>query len=142
MRNSLLTSVIPTASTGQILGNVEAAEPISSNLYVRRTLAGEFVVVNSHLLDDLLERGLWSEALKDKIMANRGSVKDLEEVPDDLKELYKTVWEIEQKVVIDMAADRGLFVDHSQSMNLFMARPTPAGLSSALVHAHKLGLKT
>jgi ribonucleotide reductase alpha subunit len=142
MRNSLLTSVMPTASTGQLLGNVEAAEAISSNLYVRRTLAGEFVVANSHLMADLVSRGLWGEAIKDQIMANRGSIQAIPEIPDDLKELYKTTWEIKQKVVIDMSADRGIFIDQSQSMNIFMSKPTPANLSSALVYAHKLGLKT
>lgn len=142
MRNSLLTCVMPTASTGHLLGNVEAAEALSSNLYVRRTLAGEFVVANTHLMDDLVKLGLWNDAMKDQIMTHRGSVQAIPEIPDDLKELYRTVWEIKQKVVIDMAADRGLFVDQSQSMNLFFVKPTPAALSSALVYGHKKGLKT
>ncbi|GAQ93137.1 hypothetical protein KFL_013200010, partial [Klebsormidium nitens] len=110
--------------------------------YVRRTLAGEFVVTNSHLMADLVRLGLWNESLKEQIMANRGSIQAIPEIPDDLKELYRTVWEIKQKVVIDFAADRGIFIDQSQSLNLFMAKPTPASLSSALVYGHKLGLKT
>jgi ribonucleoside-diphosphate reductase alpha chain len=142
MRNSLLTCVMPTASTGHLLGNVEAAEALSSNLYVRRTLAGEFVVANNHLMADLVRLGLWNDHMKEQILANRGSVQAIPEIPDDLKELYRTIWEIKQKVVVDLAADRGIFIDQSQSMNLFVARPTPASLSSALVYGHKKGLKT
>ena len=142
MRNSLLTCVMPTASTGHIMMNVEAAEPLNSNLYVRRTLAGEFVVANSYLMDDLLRLELWNERMKDQILANRGSIQAIPEIPEDLKELYKTVWELKQRVLIDMSADRGIYVDQSQSMNLFFSKATPTGLSSALVYAHKLGLKT
>ncbi|GAQ91624.1 ribonucleoside-diphosphate reductase [Klebsormidium nitens] len=142
MRNSLLTCVMPTASTGHLLGNVEAAEALSSNLYVRRTLAGEFVVANNHLMADLVRLGLWNDHMKDQIMANRGSIQAIPEIPDDLKELYKTVWQIKQRVVIDLAADRGIFIDQSQSMNLFWPKPTPGALSSALVYGHKKGLKT
>ena len=117
-RNSLLLAPMPTASTSQILGNNECFEPYTTNIYLRRTLAGEFVVVNKHLVNDLKERGLWSKEMKDLMVKANGSVQNIIDIPDDLKELYKTVWEMSQKTIIDMAADRGVYIDQSQSMNL------------------------
>lgn len=142
VRNSLLLAPMPTASTSQILGNNECFEPYTSNVYNRRVLSGEFVVVNKHLLNDLTELGLWNPAMKNKLIAENGSVQHIAEVPDDLKELYKTVWEIKQKTIVDMAADRGAFICQSQSLNLFMAEPNMAKLTSMHFHAWKSGLKT
>ncbi|QGN24263.1 ribonucleoside-diphosphate reductase subunit alpha [Elizabethkingia anophelis] len=142
VRNSLLLAPMPTASTSQILGNNECFEPYTSNVYNRRVLSGEFVVVNKHLLNDLTELGLWSPSMKNKLIAENGSVQNIDEVPDDLKELYKTVWEIKQKTIVDMAADRGAFICQSQSLNLFMAEPNMAKLTSMHFHAWKSGLKT
>jgi len=141
IRNSLLIAPMPTASTSQILGNNECFEPYTSNLYVRRTLAGEFVCVQRHLLRDLLKRGLWNAELKSKLIAANGSVQFLD-IPKDLKALYKTVWEIKGKVLIDMAADRGAFIDQSQSLNVFMPEPNFGKLTSMHFHAWKRGLKT
>ncbi|MDV3903022.1 ribonucleoside-diphosphate reductase subunit alpha [Elizabethkingia anophelis] len=142
VRNSLLLAPMPTASTSQILGNNECFEPYTSNVYNRRVLSGEFVVVNKHLLNDLTGLGLWSPAMKNKLIAENGSVQNIAEIPDDLKELYKTVWEIKQKTIVDMAADRGAFICQSQSLNLFMAEPNMAKLTSMHFHAWKSGLKT
>lgn len=142
VRNSLLLAPMPTASTSQILGNNECFEPYTSNVYNRRVLSGEFVVVNKHLLKDLTELGLWNPAMKNKLIAENGSVQNIPEVPDNLKELYKTVWEIKQKTIIDMAADRGAFICQSQSLNLFIAEPNMAKLTSMHFHAWKSGLKT
>ncbi|WP_068944910.1 ribonucleoside-diphosphate reductase subunit alpha [Chryseobacterium timonianum] len=142
VRNSLLIAPMPTASTSQILGNNECFEPYTSNVYNRRVLSGEFVVVNKHLLNDLTGLGLWSPAMKNKLIAENGSVQNIAEIPDDLKELYKTVWEIKQKTIVDMAADRGAFICQSQSLNLFMAEPNMAKLTSMHFHAWKSGLKT
>jgi ribonucleoside-diphosphate reductase alpha subunit len=141
-RNSLLLAPMPTASTSQILGNNECFEPYTQNIYLRRTLAGEFVVVNKHLVDDLKAVGLWSKEMKDLMVKANGSVQNIMDIPDDLKELYKTVWEISQKTIIDMAADRGVFIDQSQSMNLFVESPTLSKLSSMHFYAWKKGLKT
>jgi ribonucleoside-diphosphate reductase alpha subunit len=141
-RNSLLLAPMPTASTSQILGNNECFEPYTQNIYLRRTLAGEFVVVNKHLVDDLKAVGLWSKEMKDLMVKANGSVQNITDIPDDLKELYKTVWEISQKTIIDMAADRGVFIDQSQSMNLFVESPTLSKLSSMHFYAWKKGLKT
>ena len=141
-RNSLLLAPMPTASTSQILGNNECFEPYTQNIYLRRTLAGEFVVVNKHLVDDLKAVGLWSKEMKDLMIKANGSVQNIVDIPSELKELYKTVWEISQKVIIDMAADRGVFVDQSQSMNLFVESPTLSKLSSMHFYAWKKGLKT
>lgn len=141
-RNSLLLAPMPTASTSQILGNNECFEPYTQNIYVRRTLAGEFVVVNKHLVDDLKAVGLWSKEMKDLMVKANGSVQNIVDIPTNLKELYKTVWEISQKVIIDMAADRGVFIDQSQSMNLFVESPTLSKLSSMHFYAWKKGLKT
>lgn len=142
VRNSLLLAPMPTASTSQILGNNECFEPYTSNIYSRRVLSGEFVVVNKHLLKDLVKRNLWNENLKNKIMAANGSVQDIPEVPEDIKALYKTVWEIKQKTIIDMAADRGAFICQSQSLNLFIQSPNFAKLTSMHFYAWKKGLKT
>ena len=142
LRNSLLMAPMPTASTAQILGNNECFEPYTTNIYLRRTLAGEFVVVNKHLVEDLKRVGLWSKEMKDLMVKAGGSVQNIVDIPDDIKKLYKTVWEISQKCIIDMAADRGRFIDQSQSMNLFMESPTMSKLSSMHMYAWKAGLKT
>jgi ribonucleotide reductase alpha subunit len=142
LRNSLLLAPMPTASTAQILGNNECFEPYTTNIYLRRTLAGEFVVVNKHLVDDLKQLGLWSKAMKDLLIKADGSVQSITNIPEDIKDRYKTVWEISQKCIIDMAADRGRFVCQSQSMNLFMQSPTFSKLSSMHMYAWKKGLKT
>lgn len=142
IRNSLLLAPMPTASTSQILGNNECFEPYTTNIYLRRTLAGEFVVVNKHLVNDLKERGLWSREMKDLMVKANGSVQNIIDIPNDLKELYRTVWEMSQKTIIDMAADRGIYIDQSQSMNLFVESPTLSKLSSMHMYAWKTGLKT
>jgi ribonucleoside-diphosphate reductase alpha subunit len=142
LRNSLLMAPMPTASTAQILGNNECFEPYTTNIYLRRTLAGEFVVVNKHLVDDLKKAGLWSKEMKDLMVKAGGSIQNIVDIPDDIKKLYQTVWEISQKCIIDMAADRGRFIDQSQSMNLFMESPTLSKLSSMHMYAWKAGLKT
>jgi ribonucleoside-diphosphate reductase alpha subunit len=141
-RNSLLLAPMPTASTSQILGNNECFEPYTQNIYVRRTLAGEFVVVNKHLVDDLKSVGLWSKEMKDLMVKANGSIQNIIDIPANIKELYKTVWEMSQKIIIDMAADRGVFIDQSQSMNLFVESPTLSKLSSMHFYAWKAGLKT
>jgi ribonucleoside-diphosphate reductase alpha chain len=141
VRNSLLVAPMPTASTSQILGNNEAFEPYTSNIYTRRVLSGEFIVVNKHLLNDLVERGLWTESLKQELMRNNGSVQGLN-IPEDLKELYKTVWEMSMKDIIDMSRHRGYFIDQSQSLNLFMQDANYAKLTSMHFYAWKSGLKT
>ena len=142
LRNSLLMAPMPTASTAQILGNNECFEPYTTNIYLRRTLAGEFVVVNKHLVEDLKKIGLWSKDMKDLMVKAGGSIQNIVDIPDDIKNLYRTVWEIKMKDVIDMAADRGRFIDQSQSMNLFMESPTLSKLSSMHMYAWKQGLKT
>lgn len=142
VRNSLLVAPMPTASTSQILGNNECFEPYTSNIYTRRVLSGEFVVVNKHLLRDLIGLGLWNERMKNQLMANNGSIQDIDAIPDELKELYKTAWEIRQKAIIDMAADRGAFICQSQSMNVFVEDPSFSKLSSMHFYAWDRGLKT
>lgn len=142
LRNSLLVAPMPTASTAQILGNNEAFEPYTTNLYLRRTLAGEFVMINKHLVRDLQKLGVWSKGVKDQIIAANGSVQDLPGLPARLKEIYRTAWEIPQKSIIDMAADRGAFIDQSQSLNIFMESPTTAKLSSMHMYGWRKGLKT
>jgi len=142
IRNSLFMAPMPTASTSQILGNNECFEPYTTNIYLRRTLAGEFVVVNKHLVKELQAIGLWSKEMKDLMIKAGGSIQNITDIPDHIKELYKTVWEISQKVIIDMAADRGVFIDQSQSMNLFIENPTLSKLSSMHMYAWKSGLKT
>jgi len=141
LRNSLLVAPMPTASTAQILGNNESFEPYTQNLYVRRVLSGEFVQVNRHLLRDLIERGLWTEDKRMQLIAHNGSVQNLD-LPSDLKSLYKTVWEIKQRTILDMAADRGIYIDQSQSLNIHMVDATTAKLSSMHFHGWQLGLKT
>ncbi|HET7003109.1 MAG TPA: ribonucleoside-diphosphate reductase subunit alpha, partial [Puia sp.] len=142
IRNSLLLAPMPTASTSQILGNNECFEPYTSNIYSRRVLSGEFVIVNKHLLKDLVQLGLWNNDMKNKIIAANGSVQHIEEIPTDIKEIYRTVWEIKQRHLIDMAADRGAFICQSQSLNLFVEKPTTAKLTSMHFYAWKKGLKT
>jgi len=141
LRNSLLVAPMPTASTAQILGNNESFEPYTQNLYVRRVLSGEFVQVNRHLLRDLVEKNFWTEDMRMQLIAHNGSVQHLD-LPSDLKELYKTVWEIKQRIVLDMAADRGAYIDQSQSLNIHMIDATTAKLSSMHFHGWQLGLKT
>jgi ribonucleoside-diphosphate reductase alpha chain len=141
IRNSLLVAPMPTASTSQLLGNNEAFEPFTSNIYVRRTIAGEFILVNKYLQKDLLELGIWNDEIKNSIIANKGSVQQLD-IPDELKELYKTVWEIPMKVLIDQAADRGHYICQSQSMNLWMESPNYKKLTSMHFYAWGKGLKT
>jgi len=142
VRNSLLVAPMPTASTSQILGNNECFEPYTSNIYTRRVLSGEFIVVNKHLLEDLVERGLWNEDMKQELMRNNGSVQNIEAIPQDLKELYRTVWEMSMKDIIDMSRQRGYFIDQSQSLNLFMEGATMAKLTSMHFYGWKSGLKT
>jgi ribonucleoside-diphosphate reductase alpha chain len=142
IRNSLLLAPMPTASTSQILGFNECFEPFTSNLYTRRTLAGEFIVVNKYLMKDLMDSNLWNEDMKQKIVARNGSVQDIPEIPEAIKALYKTSWELKQRFLIDMAAARGAFICQSQSLNLFVADATYAKLTSMHFYAWKLGLKT
>lgn len=142
VRNSLLVAPMPTASTSQILGNNECFEPYTSNIYSRRVLSGEFIIVNKHLLKDLVQLGLWNNDMKNRIIANNGSIQNIKEIPADIKELYKTVWEIKQRSLIDMAADRGAYICQSQSLNLFVDTPTTSKLTSMHFYGWKKGLKT
>ncbi len=142
VRNSLLVAPMPTASTSQILGNNECFEPYTSNIYTRRTLSGEFVIVNKHLMKDLIELGLWSADMKNKLIAAKGSVQGINEIPDNIKELYKTVWEISQKAIIDMSADRGAYICQSQSLNIHIQDPNFGKMTSMHFYAWKKGLKT
>jgi ribonucleoside-diphosphate reductase alpha chain len=142
VRNSLLVAPMPTASTSQILGNNECFEPYTSNIYTRRVLSGEFIVVNKHLLEDLVGLGLWNENLKQELMRANGSIQHIDAIPDEIKELYKTVWELSMKDIIDMSRQRGYFIDQSQSLNLFMENANYAKLTSMHFYAWKSGLKT
>jgi ribonucleoside-diphosphate reductase alpha subunit len=142
VRNSQLLALMPTASTSQIMGNNEAFEAITSNLYKRKTLAGEFILINKYLIDDLIKLKLWNNEIREKIMINDGSVQNIDEIPNDIKELYKTVWEIKQKSIIDMSADRGAFICQTQSMNLFVAEPNPNLLTKMHFYTWSKGLKT
>ncbi|MBO9571942.1 MAG: ribonucleoside-diphosphate reductase subunit alpha [Chitinophagaceae bacterium] len=142
VRNSLLVAPMPTASTSQILGNNECFEPYTSNIYSRRVLSGEFIIVNKHLLRDLVQLGLWNNDMKNRIIANNGSIQNIKEIPEDIKELYKTVWEIKQRSLIDMAADRGAYICQSQSLNLFVDTPSTSKLTSMHFYGWKKGLKT
>ena len=142
VRNSLLVAPMPTASTSQILGNNECFEPYTSNIYTRRVLSGEFIIVNKHLLEDLVNLGLWNDGLKQEIMRANGSIQDIDIIPDDIKELYRTVWELSMKDIIDMSKERGYFIDQSQSLNLFLEGATMAKLTSMHFYAWKSGLKT
>jgi ribonucleoside-diphosphate reductase alpha subunit len=142
MRNSLLVAPMPTASTAQILGNCESFEPFTSNLMVRRTLAGDFPVVNAYLVRDLIANGLWTPQLRERILVSQGSIQNLHEIPTDLREIYKTAWDLKMRTLLDMAADRAPFIDQSMSLNLFVQNPTIRKLTSMHFHAWKLGLKT
>ena len=142
VRNSLLVAPMPTASTAQILGNNEAFEPFTTNLYLRRTLGGEFVVINKHLVNDLLKVGMWNDNIKNKLIFENGSVQNIPEIPTELKEIYKTVWEMSQKRILQMAANRSIFIDQSQSLNLFIDNVTKPKLLAAHIYGWKLGLKT
>ena len=142
VRNSLLIALMPTASTSQILGNNECFEPYTSNIYTRSTIAGDFVVINEHMVRDLDKLGLWNAEMKDKVIFYNGSIQQIDEIPHNIKDLYRTAWEIKQKVIIDMAADRQPFVDQSQSMNLFFEEPKDKELTGAFFYGHKRGLKT
>lgn len=142
VRNSLLIAPMPTASTSQILGNNECFEPYTSNVYTRRTLSGDFIVVNRHLMKDLMELGLWNENMRQKLIATNGSVQDIPEIPQNIKDIYKTVWEISQKVIIDMSADRGAYICQSQSLNIHITNPNFGKLTSMHFYAWKKGLKT
>jgi len=142
VRNSLLLAPMPTASTAQILGNNESVEAYTSNIYTRRVLSGEFQVVNQHLLRDLTELNLWNDDIKNAIISHNGSIQKIEEIPKDIRELYKTVWEMSQKNVLKQAADRGAFIDQSQSLNVHIAEPNFGKMSSMHFYGWKLGLKT
>jgi ribonucleoside-diphosphate reductase alpha chain len=142
VRNSLLVAPMPTASTAQILGNNEAFEPFTTNLYSRRTLSGEFIMINKHLVNDLLKLGIWNDTIKNKLIMENGSVQNIPEIPTEMKEVYKTVWEMSQKRVLQMAANRSIFIDQSQSLNLFVDNATKPKLLAAHLFGWKLGLKT
>lgn len=138
----LLANGVISHNTSQILGNTESFEMITSNVYKRSTLSGEFIMLNKHLVSDLLDLGLWNETMRQKIIFNQGSIQNIEDIPDDIKKIYKTCWETSQKVIIDLAADRQKFIDQSQSMNLYFSNPNSAKITSALFHGWKSGLKT
>lgn len=142
VRNSLLVAPMPTASTSQILGNNECFEPYTSNIYTRRTLSGDFIVANKHLMKDLIAAGLWSETMRQKLINTNGSVQSIPEIPQNLKDIYKTVWEISQKAIIDMSADRGAYICQSQSLNIHITDPNFGKLTSMHFYAWKKGLKT
>jgi ribonucleoside-diphosphate reductase alpha chain len=142
VRNSLLLAPMPTASTSQILGNNECFEPYTSNIYTRRTLSGEFIIVNKHLMKDLMKLGLWNETMRQKLIGANGSVMGVPEIPQNIKDIYKTVWEISQKAIIDMSADRGAYICQSQSLNIHITNPNFGKLTSMHFYAWKRGLKT
>ncbi|MBV6647528.1 MAG: ribonucleoside-diphosphate reductase subunit alpha, partial [Cyclobacteriaceae bacterium] len=142
VRNSLLLAPMPTASTSQILGNNECFEPFTSNLYVRRVLSGEFIVANKYMMRDLIDLGLWNDTMMNKIKAENGSIQNIPEIPQNVKELYKTVWEISQKSIIDMSADRGAYICQSQSLNIHLQDANFGKMTSMHFHAWKKGLKT
>jgi ribonucleoside-diphosphate reductase alpha chain len=142
VRNSLLISPMPTASTSQIMGFNESFEPFTNNIFQRKTLSGEFIVINKYLINDLISLGLWNKEMKDTIIVNNGSIQDIPNIPDNIKELYKTVWEIKQKHIIDMSADRGIYICQTQSLNIFMEEPDFQKLSSMHFYGHSMGLKT
>lgn len=142
VRNSLLLAPMPTASTSQILGNNECFEPYTSNIYTRRVMSGEFAVVNPHLLHELTSLGLWNKSIKNRILHAQGSIQSIPEIPERIKAVYKTVWEMKMRALIDMAADRGAFIDQSQSLNLFVAAPNTQKLTSMHFYGWKRGLKT
>jgi ribonucleoside-diphosphate reductase alpha chain len=141
-RNSLLTALMPTASTSQICGYTESFEPVTTMLYKRKTLAGEFIVINKYLCDKLIKLGLWNKEMKDRIISGNGSIQHITDIPQNIRNIYKTIWEIPQKSLIEMSADRGKYIDQSQSFNLWFENPTYDKITSALFHGWKLGLKT
>jgi ribonucleoside-diphosphate reductase alpha chain len=142
VRNSLLVAPMPTASTSQILGNNECFEPFTSNMYTRRVLAGEFVVVNKYLVEDLVKLDLWNSDIRTQVIANNGSIQNIMDIPSEIRDLYRTSWEIPMKTIINLARDRAPFICQSQSLNLFLAEPTYSKVSSMHFYAWKLGLKT
>jgi ribonucleoside-diphosphate reductase alpha chain len=142
IRNSLLLSPMPTASTSQIMGFNESFEPFTNNIFQRKTLSGEFIVINKYLIKQLIEKGLWNKEMKDTIILHEGSIQHIQEIDDKLKELYKTSWEIKQRVIIDMSADRGKYICQTQSLNIFMEDPDFQKLSSMHFYGHSKGLKT
>ena len=142
IRNSLLVACMPTASTSQIMGFNECIEPFTSNMYVRRTMSGEFIVTNKYLIEDLIELGLWNKEIKDQMIANNGSIQHITNIPKNIKDLYKTSWELKQKALIDLSIGRGQYVCQTQSLNLFFEEPTTKILTSAMFYAWKNGLKT
>jgi ribonucleoside-diphosphate reductase subunit M1 len=142
LRNSLLVAPMPTASTAQILGNNESTEPFTSNMYNRRVLAGEFTVVNKHLLRELTSMGIWTDSVRNRIIADHGSVQNVSEIPKAIRDVYKTVWEIPQRIILDMAADRAPYICQSQSLNIHIAEPNSSKLTSMHFYAWKKGLKT
>jgi ribonucleotide reductase alpha subunit len=142
VRNSLLLAPMPTASTSQILGNNECFEPYTSNLYTRRTLSGDFILVNKHLMNDLISMGIWSESMRQKLIQSNGSVQNISEIPQHIKDIYKTTWEISQKIILDMAAERGAYICQSQSLNIHLNNPNFGKLTSMHFYAWKKGLKT
>ena len=142
LRNSLLVAPMPTASTAQILGNNESTEPFTSNMYNRRVLAGEFTVVNKHLLRELTAKGLWTDSVRNRLIADRGSIQNVKEIPQSIRDVYKTVWEIPQRSILDMAADRAPYICQSQSLNIHIADPTRSTPTSMHFYAWKKGLKT
>jgi ribonucleoside-diphosphate reductase alpha chain/ribonucleoside-diphosphate reductase subunit M1 len=142
IRNSLLIAPMPTATTAQILGNNESTEPFTSNIYKRRVLSGEFTVINKYLIKDLIDKDLWTSEVRNQLIADNGSIQNISSIPIDIKKLYKTVWEIKQKNIIDQSADRGPFICQSQSLNIHMAEPTFSKLTSLHFYAWKKGLKT
>ena len=142
VRNSLLVAPMPTASTAQILGNYECFEPILSNIYTRRVLSGEYMVINEYLVNDLISLDLWSNKMKDQIILNDGSIQHIQDIPDLMKMRYKTIWEIKQRKIIDMAIDRGKYICQSQSLNLFLESPDVSTLTSMHFYSWSKGLKT
>lgn len=142
MRNSLLVAPMPTASTSQILGNNETFEAFTSNVYSRRVLSGEFICVNRHLIEELVGLGMWTEAVRQKILAFNGSIQDIKEIPEEIRRRYRTVWEIRQKAILNLAIGRGPFIDQSQSLNIHLAEPDIKKISSMHFHGWKNGLKT
>lgn len=142
LRNSLTVAPMPTASTAQIQGNTESFEPFSSNLFTRRVLSGEFVVINRHLVTDLIKQNLWNQDMRDSLISSNGSVQNIPNISERLKEIYKTAWEVKQRGILEMAADRGIYIDQSQSLNIHLADPSYSKVTSLHFASWKLGLKT
>jgi ribonucleotide reductase alpha subunit len=142
LRNSLLTAPMPTASTSQILGNNECFEPITSNIYSRSTLAGQFILVNKYLVNELIKLNLWNESIKNNIIQNKGSIQHIQNIPSNIRNKFKTVWELPMKDIINMSKDRGIYICQSQSLNLWMEDPDPTALTNMHFYSWKIGLKT